>query len=229
LTGTFGGALRNSANTRSYPFSYTITAANTWERETITIAGDTSGTWLTNNGVGVNIVWGLGVGSTLSGTAGAWVSSNFNSTTGAVSVVGTSGATFYVTGAQFEVGSIANAFERRDYGRELIMCQRYCWVFGNSDSSVFGAGYQTATLGRTVAALPVVMRASPTFSSSSAASTFALVDVSSSSRAGTAIALAYASPTSVSVDLSASGTNSNAPCLMRTASASANIVFSSEL
>jgi hypothetical protein len=125
LTGTFGGALRNSANTRSYPFSYTITAANTWELETITIAGDTSGTWLTNSGVGVNIVWGLGVGSTLSGTAGAWVSSNFNSTTGAVSVVGTSGATFYVTGAQFEVGSIANAFERRDYGRELVMCQRY--------------------------------------------------------------------------------------------------------
>jgi hypothetical protein len=117
--------LRNSANTRSYPFSYTITAANTWELETITIAGDTSGTWLTNSGVGVNIVWGLGVGSTLSGTAGAWVSSNFNSTTGAVSVVGTSGATFYVTGAQFEVGSIANAFERRDYGRELVMCQRY--------------------------------------------------------------------------------------------------------
>jgi hypothetical protein len=72
LTGTFGGALRNSAATRSYPFTYTISAANTWEQKTVTIAGDTSGTWLTDNGVGLDVSFGLGVGSTLSGTAGAW-------------------------------------------------------------------------------------------------------------------------------------------------------------
>jgi hypothetical protein len=125
LTGTFGGALRNSAADRSYPFTYTISSANTWEYETITIPGDTSGTWLTTNGVGIRLQFGLGVGSTFSGTAGAWAAGNFISATGAVSVVGTSGATFYVTGVQLEAGTTASPFEYRLYGTELALCQRY--------------------------------------------------------------------------------------------------------
>ena len=124
LTGTFGGALTN-VNGRSYPFSYTINSANTWEKETITIAGDTSGTWLTNNGIGITVVFGLGVGSTYSGTAGAWAGSSLFSATGATSVVGTSGATFYITGVQLEKGSTATAFDYRPYGTELSLCQRY--------------------------------------------------------------------------------------------------------
>ena len=125
LTGTFGGTLQNSANNRSYPFTYTISSANTWEQKSITIAGDTSGTWLTTNGIGVELNIGLGVGSTYSGTAGSWSGSNFLSATGATSVVGVSGATFYVTGVQLERGSNATSFEFRDYGREFQMCQRY--------------------------------------------------------------------------------------------------------
>ena len=125
LTGTFGGAIKNSANNRSYPFTYTISAANTWEQKSITVAGDTTGTWLTTTGVGVRVLFGLGVGSTYSGTAGAWAGSNFYSASGATSVVGTNGATFYITGVQLEAGSVASPFERRDYGRELMMCQRY--------------------------------------------------------------------------------------------------------
>jgi hypothetical protein len=125
LTGTFGGALQNSGATRSYPFSYTISAANTWEQKSITIAGDTTGTWLTNNGIGISLVFSLGMGSTYSSTAGSWQAGLFLSTTGATSVVGTSGATFYITGVQLEKGTTATNFEYRDYGRELIMCQRY--------------------------------------------------------------------------------------------------------
>jgi hypothetical protein len=134
LTGTFGGALVNSAVNRSYPFSYTISAANTWEQKTITVAGDTSGTWVTNNGVGIRCIFGLGVGSSGSGTAGAWAGTLYQSATGATSVVGTSGATFYITGVQLEAGSVASPFERRDYGRELIMCQRYFqkWDFSST-------------------------------------------------------------------------------------------------
>ena len=126
LTGTFGGSIVNSAENRSYPFSYTVSAANTWEQKTVTVTGDTSGTWVTNNGIGARVYWAFGVGSTGSGTAGAWTSSNLRSATGAVSVVGTNGATFYITGVQLEAGTNASAFERRDYGRELMMCQRYC-------------------------------------------------------------------------------------------------------
>jgi hypothetical protein len=125
LTGTFGGSLRNSAGDRSYPFTYTISTANTWEKATITVAGDTTGTWLTTNGTGLIVIWGLGVGSTFSGTAGAWAAANYLSATGAVSVVGTNGATWYVTGVQLEKGSTATSFDVRSYGTELALCQRY--------------------------------------------------------------------------------------------------------
>ena len=125
LTGTFGGAFQNSAQNRSYPFTYTVSAANTWEQKTITIAGDTSGTWLTTTDVGINLFFSLGAGTTFSGAAGSWSGSNFFSATGATSVVGTNGATFYITGVQLEPGTVATPFERRTIGQELALCQRY--------------------------------------------------------------------------------------------------------
>ena len=126
LTGTFGGSLVNSSNNRSYPYSYTISVANTWEYKTVTIAGDTSGTWIgATNGVGLKVNFGIGVGTTYSGTAGAWAGSQYFTATGATSVVGTNGATFYITGVQLEVGSTATSFDYRPYGTELALCQRY--------------------------------------------------------------------------------------------------------
>ena len=164
LTGTFGGALGNNAGNRSYPFSYIISSANTWEQKSITIAGETTGTWLTTNGVGINLLFGLGVGSTLSGTAGSWASTNYASATGATSVVGTNGATFYVTGVQLEVGSIATGFEYVDYTTQLVMCQRYYFKSNTSGSTTFGFGgfcYDTSTCLGT-GKFPVTMRTSPT-------------------------------------------------------------------
>ena len=125
VTGTYGASIQNSNNDRSYPFTYTIDSANTWETKTVTIAGDTTGTWLTTNGVGLYLMWGLGVGSSLSGTAGAWASADYRSATGATSLVATNGATFYITGVQLEKGSTATSFDYRPYGTELALCQRY--------------------------------------------------------------------------------------------------------
>jgi hypothetical protein len=126
LTGTFGGAIQNSAQNRVYPFSYTISSANTWTSISIIIAGDTSGTWLTTSGVGMYVFWSLGAGSNFSGTAGAWTGAGaYYSATGATSVVGTNGATWYITGVQLEVGSTATSFDYRPYGTELQLCQRY--------------------------------------------------------------------------------------------------------
>jgi len=125
ITGTTGGALINSADNRNYVFSYTINLADTWEYKTVTIAGDTSGTWLTGNNRGISVRFGLGSGSTFSGAVGAWSSSNYVQPTGSVSVVGTSGATFYITGVQLEAGSVATPFEHRQYGQELALCRRY--------------------------------------------------------------------------------------------------------
>jgi len=170
LTGTFGGALQNNAQTRSYPFTYTISAANTWEQKTVTIVGDTTGTWLTDNSGGIRLFFTLGAGSTYSGTAGAWAGANYYSATGATSVVGTNGATFYITGVQLEAGTVATPFERRDYGRELMMCQRYCMVDTNGSSAyrVFGNGVAaSSTGGYVVRQLPVFMRTSPSVTVSS--------------------------------------------------------------
>jgi hypothetical protein len=126
LTGTFGGAVKNSAASRSYPFSYTISSANTWTTISITIPGDTTGTWIgATNGTGLAVLFNLGSGSTYSGTAGAWASANYIGATGNVNVVGTNGATFYITGVQLEKGSTATSFDYRSIGTELFLCQRY--------------------------------------------------------------------------------------------------------
>ena len=158
LTGTFGGSIQNSDNSRSYPYSYTISSANTWEKKTVTVAGDTSGTWLTTNGTGIKVRWGLGAGSTFSGTVGSWAAANYYSATGATSVVGTSGATFYITGVQLEKGSTATSFEYVDYSRQLQMCQRYSFVT-NGSNAMFGSGGGAGLQLRYV--LPE-MRATPT-------------------------------------------------------------------
>ena len=140
LTGTFGGCVSNSAITRVYPFSFSISAADTWEQKTITITGDTTGTWLTTNGVGLQVLFSLGTGATLSGTAGAWTGSTVLSATGATSVVGTNSATFYITGVQLEKGSTATSFDYRPYGTELALCQRYYYKIAPGSSPIFGAG-----------------------------------------------------------------------------------------
>ena len=161
LTGTFGGSLRNESANRSYPFSYSISSANTWEQKTVTIAGDTTGTWVVNNGGGIQVAFSLGAGSTFSGTAGSWAGSNFVSATGATSVVGTNGATFYITGVQLEEGSVATPFEHRQYGQELALCKRYYQTFYSANYPAFH--YSTSVY--TGVILPVTMRTSPTITS----------------------------------------------------------------
>jgi hypothetical protein len=125
VTGTFGGSLSNSGYGRAYAYSYTISAANTWEYKTITIAGDTTGTWLTNTGAGIRVRWNLGTGSSYLGTANVWSGSFANAPTGSVQLISTLGATFQITGVQLEEGTAASPFENRLIGTELQLCQRY--------------------------------------------------------------------------------------------------------
>ena len=164
LTGTFGGAFKNNAYNRNYLFEYTISSANTWEKKTITVTGDTTGTWNTDNNSGIQIVWSLGTGSTYSTTAGSWVAGQYFNATGSVNLVATSGATFYITGVQLEKGENATPFENRMYSQELAMCQRYFYkVDGSNGLSTIGAGMSVSTTdGRIAVQYPVKMRASPT-------------------------------------------------------------------
>ena len=164
LTGTFGGSFRNSASSRSYPISYTISSANTWEQKSITVAGDTSGTWLTTNGIGILLFLSLGSGSTYSGTAGSWSGSVYTSATGATSVVGTNGATFYITGVQLEKGSTATSFDYRPYGQELSLCQRYFYRLNTTTGgdNTIATGANSASHNLFVIKMPTELRAKPT-------------------------------------------------------------------
>ena len=163
LTGTFGGSLQNDNQDTTYIFSYSIPTANTWTQISVTITGSTSGTWLKTNGAGIYVTFGLGVGSTLSGTAGSWLSGNYFSATGATSVVGTNGATFYITGVQLEAGTTASPFEYCQYGTELQLCQRYYDVLlaANTDYNIGGTRDATTSFQTTLySAVP--MRTTPT-------------------------------------------------------------------
>jgi len=125
LTGTFGGAFVNGAANRSYPFQYTISAANTWEKKTITLTGDVTGTWLTTTGKGLEIRFDLGSGSDFLGTADAWAAGSYVGATGDVKLISTLNATLDIAGLQLEKGASATSFDYRPYAQELALCQRY--------------------------------------------------------------------------------------------------------
>lgn len=134
LTGNFGGAFQNSAATRSFPFFYTINTANTWERKSITLLADTTGTWLATNGRGLTIYWSLGAGSSRVGTQGSWSGNNFTGTTGQTQVIGTNGSTFSITGVDLKNVGQLTPFEFRPTGIETSLCQRYFEILGHGVS-----------------------------------------------------------------------------------------------
>jgi hypothetical protein len=221
LTGTFGGAVLNNNQSRAYPFTYTISAANTFEQKTVTIAGDTSGTWLTTNGIGLRLSFGLGAGSNYSAAAGAWASGVYLSATGATSVVGTNGATFYITGVQLEAGSVATPFERRDYGRELIMCQRYLPAYtGGVEMLGYWDGTNSAKI---VAPFLVESRVAPTGVTTSGS--FNIHAPGSGSPATTSIAFARATTTSgrLTCDVASGGLSTSAAAALN--SSAGKILF----
>lgn len=176
LTGTFGGSLGGAGATRSYPFTYSIGSANTWELKIITVPGDTTGSWLITTGGGISLKFGLGVGSTFCGTAGSWAAADYRGATGETSVVGTNAATWYLTGVKLERGSVMTPFIPNDYASEIDRCMRYFQIFGQGFSAA------NAMLGTLVIAdlttelygpfkLNVPMRATPTVAGSNLTAT----------------------------------------------------------
>jgi hypothetical protein len=220
LTGTFGGSILNGTAARNYPFTYTISSANTWEQKSITITGDTTGTWNSTNGTGMFVIWGLGVGSTFSGTAGAWAAGNIQGATGATSVVGTNGATFYITGVQLEVGTQATSFEYRQATTELQLCQRYFARLGSGSTGYVFSG----TLGDFGVQFPTTMRATPSVTH---LANYSITNPATATYTATATALSSGSTgvNGLMVRVTSSGMSA-ATCIISTDN---NIGFSSEL
>ena len=159
VTGTFGGSLRQGSGTRSYPFTYTISSANTWEKKSISITGETTGTWNSTNGSGIILGFQIGAGATASGTPFVWASANTVGATGALNLMATANATLYITGVQLEVGTTATPFERRLYNHELANCQRY---YQKTVDIAFRIQSQAGTGSRIPSFFKVTMRATPT-------------------------------------------------------------------
>ena len=230
ITGTYCFSVRNSDASRSYIAEYSISSANTWEYKTITIPGATDGTWLTTNGVGAYLEWNLGAQTSKEATAGSWQSGNYHATSSQVDWIATSGATFYITGVQLEVGSVATPFEHRSYGDELARCQRYFYKHNLTEgSSTIAHGHcATTTLFIGVIAAPVSFRDTPSVSSSGS---FEVVD-GTSSFTPSSITLNNNSPTNAFVQVRAaiSGATQGRGAFLRPAGdSSATFTLSSEL
>jgi hypothetical protein len=232
LTGTFGGAIRNSAVNRSYPFSFTINSANTFEYKTITISGDTSGTWLTTNGIGIRITFSMGAGSNSLGTANTWASANYIAATGSQNLVGTNGATFYITGVQLEVGSVATPFERRPYGTELALCQRYYYKVSGNSGQTFGAGFSnSSTLGIGYVQFSTTMRTNPSALEQTGTASNYRVDVGGNNIACSSVPV-FASATTIGSQVqftTASGQTTGQGCLFTSNATGAYLAWSAEL
>ena len=163
VTGTFSGSLQNGAQNRSYPYDYTINAADTWEYKTITIPGDVTGTWATDNTKSHQIFWSLGMSSDYAAPVNAWVAAQrWGSTTGTSGIMGTLNATWYITGVQFELGRNATEFEHRSFGEELALCQRYCEIWQPSSSFYASPAAGYSNLYRSWVPFKVEKRANPT-------------------------------------------------------------------
>jgi len=212
LTGTFSGSLVNSAQNRSYVFTYTINAANTWEKETITIPGDTTGTWLTTNGTGISIYWNMGFQSgSLTSTTNTWLAGAFTGVTSGVTPSTTTGATFFLTGVQLERNTTATPFEWIPYTTELQLCQRYYWKFTGPSFAGVCAGYSNSTTGGNfIITYPVTMRAAPTFSTGGLS-----INNTAGNYAVTSVASGYAGPNTAFTTITvASGLTAGQGCIM---------------
>jgi len=231
VTGTFGGALVNSAYNRSYPFTYAISVADTWEQKSVTISGDTSGTWLTTNGIGIQVLFDLGTGTNNTGTAGAWVGAGNIGADSTIQLANTLNATWYITGVQLEEGTVATPFERRSYGQELALCQRYYYRLkaGSSYANAgVGRAYST-TNGQAIVAMPVSMRAAPTSTGYSA-----LTDWNAAQASGNITAMSPASHYSldyrqISIDITATMNTGQTVILNANNTTNAWIEWSAEL
>jgi hypothetical protein len=194
VTGTYSFALRNDASNRSYVSTYVINASNTWEYKTIIIPGCTDGTWLTDNGRGVEVNFDLGRSASYeTSTANTWLTGSGSvRLAGTVKLIENASATLYITGVQFEKSTVATAFDYRSIGTELELCRRYYQFSSGQLAMPYVSTYYTARR-RYSGVFSPPMRSSPTMTA-----TFAYDGTGSGASIGANNATSYISITDVS-------------------------------
>jgi hypothetical protein len=231
ITGTFGGSLYSVSGTRAYVFNYTISAANTWEQKTVTIAGDTSGTWGTTNSFGITVYFDLGSGSNYENATGSWVAAEKFRTSGNATLISTLSNTWYVTGVQLEKGSTATSFDYRPYGTELALCQRYFqkwdgatarkWAF---NGMILGSGDSYG-----VYFLRTTMRANPVLITSGTASDYCLYAGNALFTCSTVPTINTSSVDTINLNFKASGMTDGRASMCGSNTDNGSLSFNSEL
>lgn len=211
LTGTYSVALHNPTRARIYVATYSISSANTWEYKTITVQGDSSGTWETTTSTGIQVMFCFGTssGGYQTSTLNQWFAGDGMSIPIGPStvpdVMATTNNAFAITGVQLEQNYQATPFEQRPYGTELALCQRYYYRVKSQSAANnrFANGWSyTTTHALCLFPMPVTMRTSPTaFEQSGTASDYSVFSGAGSGVACSAVpANDYTTPYVQTVD-----------------------------
>ena len=168
LTGNTQVSVANNSNTRYYVAPFTIDSSNTWEKKTLTIEGDTSGTWSTDNGIGIRLRWGSFGSSFETSSLDQWVTETSNQlnqrSDSPINFVSSDSNEFFITGLQLEVGQVATPFEHRSFGDELRRCQRYFQSMNVANMKFTTARWdQSSGVGECNVYLRETMRSAPSF------------------------------------------------------------------
>ena len=231
VTGTYPVAVLNGVTNRSYVTTFSVSAADTWEYKSVTIPGDTSGSWATDNSSGLVLRFTLGAGSDFVATPDVWNAAYKLTVSGATNLMATSGATFYITGVQLEAGDTATPFEHRSYGAELALCQRYFYMVADGTSKALGLGalYTASELFGAVS-FPATMRATPTLSATSGTNFYEFLR-NNASDSFDSLTIGTRTSTTIGEIASSSGLSGTAGQAgwIRTDNAAAKVSFSAEL
>jgi len=228
ISGTYCVSLTNYADSRGIPINYSINSPDTWEYKTITISGDTTGTWEKTNSGGMNMAWTLGAGTDYQATNNTWTGSVELATSSQTQWISTLNATFYLTGVQLEAGTVATPFERRSYGQELSLCRRYFQRIYDPPMRGVGTGGTNGGASRLCLFFSDTMRALPTLTISG---TFTFWNGAATQTGGTLAGYFQGGPDGMDLDITISGafTQGQAVCAYCQASTSKYVDLIAEL
>lgn len=231
-TGTYIAELYDVDNTRSISKSYTINAADTWEKKTITYAGDTTGAFGNDNGASLDVnLFLIAASAYTSGTLQtSWGTvTNANRAVGQVDFLDNNSNYYTITGVQLEIGDTATPFEHRPYDMELARCQRYFQALGGvGGNDILAVGFGAGTDHYLGGKFNYPMRSQPTMGY---IGTLSSINTTAPGISSGATAIANVGGGIISFEIKTTGTSISTgyACLVRTVGPGVYLTFDAEL